>query len=570
MRSKLTMGDPMKRTTLRALLLRALFAVTVLTVVFGFVYKEFLRHTITNQSSEEIGRKISMLQKDINELEAENGQKNILKTVSAELAIYSSFDINFDQPFGDSLHFISQHSPNCHYCAVLLDENNNIVSSNRQILTANMKFGNNDSDNGIYLCDNEALQMEQVDKLYYEYRHRLQKDGEYYYGETHFTSVYVDRETHTFIPHKGVITYYRLDKNGAFDQTDMIEKYPVQINIDDKKYELISLEHDACPRCFYSGFYGESRSVLEEFEREQPFEYVAPRTSYGLGGYSTLQDGRSVFSESTRIYIDGKPYWLILRFMFNFNDPQLTALFWKWVVVFAALLTAAALLWCWHRNVMNKAKYAFEDYQRDLTDHLAHDIKTPLMAISGYAENVLNCKLSEDEQKKYLSSILDNVAFADSLVSRTLYLNHMGEKRAAKPEPVQLEELVKEAFGRYELMLEQKRLTCNLSGSAEITADRTALETIIENLISNAVKYTPEGEKVTVTLDNKRLTVTNTVSEKLDTKDLTRPFVRGDSARSNTSGNGLGLSIAERAAQTNGMKLTVSCTENDFKAELMF
>lgn len=211
-----------------------------------------------------------------------------------------------------------------------------------------------------------------------------------------------------------------------------------------------------------------------------------------------------------------------------------------------------------------------EDYQRDLTDHLAHDIKTPLMAISGYAENVLNCKLSEDERKKYLSSILDNVAYADSLVSRTLYLNHMGEKRSAKPEPVQLEELVREAFSRYDILLDQKQITFSIDGSAEPTADRTALEAITENLISNAVKYTPENGAITVTLDKKRLTVTNTVSEKLDTKDLLRPFVRGDSARSNTSGNGLGLSIAERTAQTNGMKLTVSCTENDFKTELMF
>ncbi|MBR6873253.1 MAG: HAMP domain-containing histidine kinase [Ruminococcus sp.] len=568
MKFKLTMGDPMKRTTLRALLLRALIVVTVLTVVFAFAYKEYLRHTITNQCSEETGRKISMLQKDINELEAKDGQKNILKTVSAELAIYSSFDINFDQPFGDSLHFISQRSPNCHSCAVLLDEDNNIVSSNRQILTANMKFGNNDSDNGIYLCDNEALQMEQVDKLYFEYQQRSQRGGENYHGEPYFTSIYVDRDTRTFIPHEGIITYYRMDKNGAIDFSDKTE-YPVQINLNDKSYELISLNSDVYPRCFFSDFYGENRSVIEEFEREQPFEYVAPRTSYGLGGNSSLQDGRSVFSESTRIYIDGKPYWLILRFMFNFNDPQLTALYWKWVVIFAASLTVIALLWSWYRNTMNKAKYAMEDYQRDLTDHLAHDIKTPLMAISGYAENVLNCKLSDVEQKRYLNSILDNVAFTDSLISRTLYLNHMGEKKAAKPEPVQLEELVSEALRRYDLLLKQKHIACEINGSAEITADRAALETIIENLISNAVKYTPEGGTVTVTLDKKRLTITNTVPEKIDTKDLMRPFVRGDAARSNTAGNGLGLSIAERAAQTNGLKLSVSCLENEFKTELI-
>jgi len=565
---KLTMGDPMKRTTLRSLLLRALIVVTVLTVAFAFIYKEYLRHKIDSECRGEIGRKISQLQKDIIELEDKYGHKNILKTVSAKLAMYSTFEISIDQPFGESLHLVSQLSPDIHSCAVLLDEENNIAASNRLILTAALKFGEDNPDIGVYICDNETLQMEQVDKLYFDYQQRSQKDGVSYSGETHFTSIYVDRETHTFIPHEGVITYYRMDKNGAIDYSDKTE-YPVQINLDDKSYELISLNSDVYPRCYFSGFYGETRSVLEEFEHEQPFEYVAPRTSYGLGGQSSLSNGRQMYYEHTRVYLDGKPYWLIVRFIFNSNDPQLVGLFRKWVVIFAASLTVIALLWCWYRNTMNKAKYAMEDYQRDLTDHLAHDIKTPLMAISGYAENVLNCKLSDVEQKRYLNSILDNVAFTDSLISRTLYLNHMGEKKAAKPEPVQLEELVSEALRRYDLLLKQKHIACEINGSAEITADRAALETIIENLISNAVKYTTEGGTVTVTLDKKRLTITNTVPEKIDTKDLMRPFVRGDAARSNTAGNGLGLSIAERAAQTNGLKLSVSCLENEFKTELI-
>ena len=325
----------------------------------------------------------------------------------------------------------------------------------------------------------------------------------------------------------GITDTRPMDKNGSIDFSDKTE-YPVRINLDDKSYELISQTSDVYPRCYFSDFYGESRSVLEEFEREQPFEYVAPRISYGLGGKTSLSNGRQMYYEHTRVYLDGKPYWLILRFMFNSNDPQFVGFFWKWVVIFAASLTVIALLWCWYRNTMNKAKYAMEDFQRGLTDHLAHDIKTPLMAISGYAENVLNCKISAEEQEKYLNSILDNVAFTDSLISRALYLNHMGEKKAAKPEPVQLEELVSEALRRYDLLLKQKHIAFEINGSAEITAYRAALETIVENLISNAVKYTPEGETVTVTLDKKRLTITNTVPEKIDTKDLMRPFVRGE------------------------------------------
>ena len=62
----------------------------------------------------------------------------------------------------------------------------------------------------------------------------------------------------------------------------------------------------------------------------------------------------------------------------------------------------------------------------------------------------------------------------------------------------------------------------------------------------------------------------NSVSEKIDTKELKRPFVRGDAARSNADGNGLGLSIAERAALANGFRLTISCTDTAFRAEVIF
>ncbi len=68
--------------------------------------------------------------------------------------------------------------------------------------------------------------------------------------------------------------------------------------------------------------------------------------------------------------------------------------------------------------------------------------------------------------------------------------------------------------------------------------------------------------------NKKSITITNTVSKKVDTKDLKRPFVRGDKSRSNAKGSGLGLSIADRAAESNGLKLKISCTDKEFKAEL--
>ena len=228
-----------------------------------------------------------------------------------------------------------------------------------------------------------------------------------------------------------------------------------------------------------------------------------------------------------------------------------------------------ALFWAWQKNVRNKARYAFEDYQRDLTDHLAHDIKTPLMAISGYVENVLNGKLTEAEQTEYLNSVLDNVSFTDSLISRTLYLNRMGGKSTSK-EVIQVNDMVEEILGKYALLLHEKKILYSVSGNTEVHADRTAMETIIENLISNVVKYTPNNGILRIAIDKKYMMVINSVSEKIDTKELKRPFVRGDAARSNADSNGLGLSIAERAALANGFTLLISCTDTEFKAEVKF
>ena len=94
--------------------------------------------------------------------------------------------------------------------------------------------------------------------------------------------------------------------------------------------------------------------------------------------------------------------------------------YWLVVAIFGVIFLIFAMMWAWQKNVRNKSRYAFENYQRDLTDHLAHDIKTPLMAISGYSETVMNVKLTEEEKKEFLSSILDNVTFIDTLTSRII------------------------------------------------------------------------------------------------------------------------------------------------------
>lgn len=331
---------------------------------------------------------------------------------------------------------------------------------------------------------------------------------------------------------------------------------------------LHNYEKDAeYPRAILNFPQGETPEALEQYQSE--FVYQDENNYFSDGCYGNPDDTETYY-QRIPLWIDGNPYQLVLCIPLNLRDSTLVAFYWRWTITFALVVLIAALLLCWRDLVVSRAKYAMEDYQRDLTNHLAHDIKTPLTAIGGYAENLMEGKLTAEEQQRYLQSILDNVSFTDSLVRQTLSLNSMDGTQKPQREQINVRTVIEEAFAKYALMLEEKQIAYGVGGDAEISADRAMFTTVIENLISNAVKYTPEGGTVKAALSKKRLELTNTVAEQVDTQKLKQPFYRGDKARSNADGAGLGLSIAERAANANGFTLHISCTDSEFKAEVRF
>lgn len=571
-----------KRVKFSSLLIRAFCVVIALSLGFAFLFSKYLWQAIYRQANEQISWQTSELQQIISKMQSESEPGKHMQEISAHMAAYMYYDIMLDDPLTldpnkRTVHITPELSPDCHITAALVDENGNIAASNRNVLLTFFKFPEEEkSASGWYVCDGEALELPEIGRLYSDYRELAVSVNIERSVTMQMTSAYIDRESKTFIPHKGTMTLYsyKIDPYNS-DDSPLMETEPsvvkvkeFSIDLDKEGYELIDVHagmNAGYPRYMLFNFFGidpEQFSQLDDFTNMDKNSYIS-------SSYERINDS-AVYKRNVLTYVDGKEYILEIRFYVEHNTLQVRKMFWKWTILFAALLTVTALMWCWRRNVLNKAKYAFEDYQRDLTDHLAHDIKTPLMAISGYAENIKKGGLSDSEQQQYLSSILDNVEFTDSLISRTLFLNHMEEKNLHKRENISIDDLVEAIVQKYELIFDEKDITYNISGSAELNADRTALETIMENLISNAVKYTTDNGEVTVTLDKKHMSITNTVAKKIATKELKRPFVRGDEARSNVKGNGLGLSIAERAANANGYTLSLSCTDSEFKAELKF
>lgn len=565
-----------KRVTLASLLVKALCASAVLIFIFASGFRNYLNYEINRQSNQYVSINFENYIGQIDRLEIDYSEEEILKIMNARLPIYSVFEIYINGPFISQDVLISPlYSENCHFAAAIIDENKNIVATNEKSSVSKISFGKNHKDNGFYSCNRELINLPEVDKFYDEY---LNKESFNLYYEYDFDSVYVNRENFTFIPHKGTATLIKNENEDLY--YDDVEEYDskisvvktddIDITIDSDEYELIELskfkgssnDERTYPRQSILGYYGEEKEIIDSFY----FTLIRRLESGGVDSWE-IADGVEQYKRYERVYINKKPYYLFVGYIVDKNDKDVVNFHIKWSIIFGVFVLFAAMLLVWFENTKNKAKYAMEDYQRDLTNNLAHDIKTPLMAIGGYTENIMEGNLTEKEREDYLSHILENVSFADNLVNRTLQLNKMGETKLNK-EKIKVEEVFEKAIQKYAPMLDEKNIKYMVNGSCEVKAESVSFEALVENLVSNAVKYTQENGEIKGIFNSKSFTVTNTVAEKIDTKDLKTPFVRGDKSRSNVKGSGLGLSIADKSAISNNMKLRISCSDKEFKAEV--
>ena len=580
-----------KREKFSWILTKSLAVALVLSCVFAIGFQIFIDESARNQLDWQLSNDMSDIQEEISERTDVCEPEYLMNDISSNMAFYTGYNVCFDQ-FGlfdpnneRSVQIVPEYSEGCHVAAALTDKDGNIVASSRQRIYAFLLFEKdkeNDKDRGSYFCELDTLDP----SLAEEFAGMNSQNDMLNLITVSADSMYINKKDHRFIPHKGrfTITTYRKkgffgDDNDYYLSDDRIEKeetkeFTIDINdldIESSDYELttvykgISGEENEYPRYAYMIALGTDREVFDSFNDE--FSRTQSIASHSFHGND---DDTVTFDRNRTVTINGELYTLYLRYIFNFKEPTLVRYYWSYTILVAALLLLITVLYAWRRNVKNKARYAMEDFQRDLTNDLAHDIKTPLTAIGGYAENILDGDLTDAEKERYLRSILDNVAFTDSMISRTLQLNKMDGTEKLRRESVNVSELLEASVNKYEILLDEKNIRFSSDGSATVKADRAALEVIIENLVSNAVKYTSENGSVKAECSEKGIVITNSVAQKVDVKALTQPFVRGDQARSNTEGSGLGLALADRAAQTAGMALKLSCSDTEFRAELKF
>jgi len=219
-------------------------------------------------------------------------------------------------------------------------------------------------------------------------------------------------------------------------------------------------------------------------------------------------------------------------------------------------------------ETLERLEHLFTSQQRFLAD-VSHELRTPLTIIKGNVDLMRRLKLVDEES---LDTIEDEADRLTRLVGNLLLEAQVESgKLPLYFAPVELDTLLLEVFKEMRV-LSRDRVNIKLTEIDQIlvSGDRDRLKQVLINLVSNAIKYTPKGGDVYLSLgrvgENARLIVRDT-GQGISDEDLPHIFERFFRAeksrtRSKTSGFGLGLSIAYWIINHHGGRIEVASTEN--------
>jgi heavy metal sensor kinase len=204
---------------------------------------------------------------------------------------------------------------------------------------------------------------------------------------------------------------------------------------------------------------------------------------------------------------------------------------------------------------------------REMSDNIAHDLKSPITRIRGISEVSLSTGASEKEYQNMAASTVEECDRLLDMINTMLVISRT-EAGVNKLDERELDigVVVRDACELFRSSAEDKdlKLVCEVSGNFSISGDNRMIQRMIANLLDNAIKYTPFGGSVEVTVNTgSNDTVTIAVKDSgigISEKDLPRifeRFCRCDPSRSE-AGIGLGLSFARAIARAHGGDIKVT------------
>ncbi len=217
-----------------------------------------------------------------------------------------------------------------------------------------------------------------------------------------------------------------------------------------------------------------------------------------------------------------------------------------------------------------------DNLRRELVANVSHDLRTPLATIQGYIETILMKadSISDEDKKKYMQTIFSSTERLKNLVEELFELSKLEARETVpNPEPFSIAELVQDIQQKNLIITEPQKIDLSLEFPFNLPlvyADIGMMEKVLQNLLDNAIKFTPDGGNITISLFPQKEEILLSVKDTgagINSKVLPHIFDRYQKAeRTNLKDNeglGLGLAIVKKILEVHNISIDVESAKGE-------
>ena len=215
-------------------------------------------------------------------------------------------------------------------------------------------------------------------------------------------------------------------------------------------------------------------------------------------------------------------------------------------------------------NAMTEELDGTEIFRNDFINNFSHEFKTPIVSIRGFAKQLQNDDISDEQKNEYIDIIVRESDRLASMSSNILLLTKFENQQIVSDKTqFYLDEQIRKCILLLEKQWAKKNLALELDmDEIKYYSNEEMLSHVWINILGNAVKFTPENGSISVKCYKDSENITIKISDNgIGMDDATQrrifdKFYQGDSSHK-SSGNGLGLALAKRVIDLCGGKISV-------------
>jgi two-component system phosphate regulon sensor histidine kinase PhoR len=297
---------------------------------------------------------------------------------------------------------------------------------------------------------------------------------------------------------------------------------------------------------------------------------------YGLGSLLLVFGGSYLLIQLTLERFINRKIKLIYKFIHQTKATRKEEVYFKYILPKKSIDEVQEDVERWGNRQTEEIELLRknEAFRKEFLQNLSHEFKTPIFAIQGYVDTLLNGAMDDTNvRKRFLENTERNVDRLVNLVNDLDEISKLesGEQLLLKQNFV-IQDLIREVFESLSITMQDKNLRTSIKKACEypimVFADKEKIRMVLLNLVENASKYGKQNGNITASIyntDGKHVLVEITDDgigiEEEHLQRIFERFYRTDSARSrDKGGTGLGLAICKHIIEAHGQSIHVRST----------